>query len=170
MCGRFYFSKPELQVKSGELCPGDFAQVFASNRARVPHPFAMHWGYKLPSGKLVFNARSETLLEKPMFRDGITSRRCMIPAECYFEWSEGKKYAISAEGADIFLLAGIYRISNGAPEFTILTKAPAESISFIHDRMPVVLPESLKQDWLNPEFRGIELLKEAINSVSYRIP
>jgi putative SOS response-associated peptidase YedK len=49
-------------------------------------------------------------------------------------------------------MAGIYRVENGRPVFTILTRDPAESISFIHNRMPVLLPSDMVPDWINPKY------------------
>ena len=76
MCGRYNFSKDsssemvqavlenlqsrQIEVKTGEVFPGDVAAVIASNRKLEPQAFGMKWGYQLPDGKLIFNARSET--------------------------------------------------------------------------------------------------------------
>ena len=121
---------------------------------------------------LVFNARSETAAEKALFADGMKQRRCLIPADSYFEWEHlGKKkqkYEITPNGSAGFCLAGIYRIEQGIAVFSILTREPAESISFIHDRMPVILPTAAASDWLNPRYNGIEILKFAVLDMSYR--
>lgn len=104
----------------------------------------MKWGYKLPDGKLIFNARSENAAQKAMFADGMRQRRCLIPADCYYEWQkvgQGKqKYQLAPTDTNGFFIAGIYRIKQGFPVFSILTKEPVESIVFIHNRMPVILP------------------------------
>lgn len=181
MCGRF-FVPPEgdvsgvleileelehrnVLVRRGEVSPGDLAAVVAANRRMEPTAFGMRWGYRLGDGKLVFNTRSETAAQKPMFADGITQRRCLIPAQHYFEWQKteaGKrKFAIAPTGSDGFYLAGIYRMEGREPVFSILTRSPAPSIAHIHDRMPVILPETAKADWLNPRWRGEEILKAA---------
>lgn len=187
MCGRYYAETPyepldnalrelayrNVVPKCGEVSPGDLAAVIASNRRLEPTPFGMKWGYRLSNGKLVFNTRSESASQKPMFADGINQRRCLIPANYYFEWqrnSLGKtKYAISPKATKGILLAGIYRIENQQPVFSILTREPHESIAFIHDRMPVILPEAAMKDWLNPKYRGEEILHLAIDEVQYVI-
>lgn len=187
MCGRFYAETPyepldnairELAFrnavpKCGEVSPGDLAAVIASNRRLEPTPFGMRWGYHLPSGKLIFNTRSETASQKAMFADGISQRRCLIPANYYFEWQRNEnsktKYAIAPKDAAGILLAGIYRIENQQPVFSILTREPDASISFIHDRMPVILPEAAMGDWLNPKYRGEEILHAALGEMSYRV-
>ena len=187
MCGRYNFSKnsssPMVQkvlenlqerqivVKTGEVNPGDVAAVIASNRKLAPQAFGMKWGYKLPDGKLIFNARSETAAQKAMFADGMRQRRCLIPADCYYEWqktSQGKqKYQLAPSNANGFFLAGIYRIEQGSAVFSVLTKEPVESIAFIHHRMPVILPREAMSDWLNPHYDGTEILNTAISDMRY---
>lgn len=190
MCGRYYIpdedSAAELQeiieqinrrnnartpLKTGEIAPSDTAPVLANNRSLTITPFAMKWGYTMSNGKLVFNARSETAAEKPLFRDGMTQRRCLVPAAHYFEWEkrgrEKIKYAIKPSDVSVLYMAGIYRIENGVPVFSILTREPASSISFIHDRMPVILPREMMSDWLNPHFKADEVLRSATLNISF---
>ena len=174
MCGRYNFSKNssspmvqkvienlqsrQIEVKTGDVNPGDVAAVIASNRKLEPQAFGMKWGYKLPDGKLIFNARSETAGQKAMFADGMRQRRCLIPADCYYEWQkkgkEKQKYQLAPTNANGFFLAGIYRIEQGSAVFSVLTKEPVDSIAFIHHRMPVILPQEAMSDWLNPRFDG----------------
>ena len=190
MCGRYYIpdedSAAELKeiidqinrrhnagpvLKTGEIAPSDTAPVLANNRSLAVTPFAMRWGYTMSNGKLVFNARSETASEKPLFRDGMTQRRCLVPAAHYFEWEkrgrEKIKYAIKPADVSVLYMAGIYRIENGIPVFSILTREPASSISFIHDRMPVILPREYSTDWLNPRFKAEEVLRSATLDISF---
>ena len=190
MCGRYYIpdedSAAELKeiidqinrrhnavpvLKTGEIAPSDTAPVLANNRSLAVTPFAMKWGYTMSNGKLVFNARSETASEKPLFRDGMTQRRCLVPAAHYFEWEkrgrEKIKYAIKPADVSVLYMAGIYRIENGIPVFSILTREPASSISFIHDRMPVILPRELTTDWLNLRFKAEDMLRSATLDISF---
>ncbi len=193
MCGRYYIedndSIEELRaiqevqrkqlernqgemVKTGEIFPSDVVPVIANNRQLVPTPFAMKWGYSLPDGKLIINARSETAAEKPMFHDGMFNRRCLIPATNYFEWEKrGKekvKYAIRPSGRLMLYMAGVYRIENGKAVFSILTREPVEQISFIHDRMPVILPSTVKDAWLDLQRPASEVLHYASLEMDYR--
>ena len=187
MCGRYNFSKNssspmvqkvlenlqdrQIEVKTGEVNPGDVAAVIASNRKFAPQAFGMKWGYKLPDGKLIFNARSETAAQKAIFADGMRQRRCLIPADCYYEWqktSQGKqKYQLAPSNANGFFLAGIYRIEQGCAVFSVLTKEPVEPIAFIHHRMPVILPKEAMSDWLNPRYNGIEILNAAVGDIRF---
>ena len=157
----------------GVIRPSDAAPVLANNRALRPTPFAMKWGYTLPGRKgLLINARSETAMEKPLFRDGMLQRRCLIPATDYFEWEktpEGKrKYTLRPHGKRLFWMAGLYRMEANTPVFTILTKSPAESIAFIHDRMPVILPEEEKSDWLDMRCPPERVLPYAVKDLEYQ--
>ena len=157
----------------GVIRPSDAAPVLANNRAMRPTPFAMKWGYTLPGKKgLLINARSETAMEKPLFRDSMLQRRCLIPATDYFEWEktpEGKrKYTLRPQGKRLFWMAGLYRMEANTPVFTILTKAPAESIAFIHDRMPVILPEEGKGDWLDMRCPPERVLPYAVKEMEYQ--
>ncbi len=188
MCGRFYVPEDDsvqmlraileelehrnVKVKTGEVTPGSIAAVIASNRKLEHQPFAMEWGYHLPNGKLVFNTRSETAAEKPLFADGMRQRRCLVPAAHYFEWertASGKtKYAIAPKEGEGFFLAGIYRMEAGKPVFSILTRSPSKDIAFIHDRMPVILPSEAINDWLNPRYNGAEILQAAATDMVYK--
>lgn len=187
MCGRFYVPEDasiqmiraiverlehrNVKVKTGDVVPGDIAAVVASNKHLQPQPFAMEWGYHLADGKRIINARSETAAQKAMFADGIRQRRCLIPAQHYYEWekTDGKKvkYAIEPKGSDGFFLAGIYRMEAGKPVFIVLTRDAAEGIAFIHERMPVILPNSAVADWLNPKYHGDDILQAALLNMEY---
>lgn len=187
MCGRYFVDRAESPedleriidalnrkgqiVKTGEVFPSDTVAVIANTKALTPSPFAMTWGYKLPDGKLIINARSETAAEKPMFRDGMMQRRCLLPATTYFEWekrgSEKIKYAIKPSQMEMFYMAGLYRIEGTQARCTILTRSPADSIAFIHDRMPVLLHKDALKDWLNPRYAAMDVLKAAMTDVSF---
>lgn len=192
MCGRYYISDedmeeelrlildilkqradPETKLETrGEIFPTDVVPVLANNRALAKAPFAMRRGFDM-NGKSVINARSETASEKPMFADGMQQRRCLITASFYFEWEKrdaGKiKYAIKPTKAKVVYMAGIYRIRAGSPVMVILTKDASEDVAFIHNRMPVMLPTDMHQDWLNPKYEGRELLSAAETHMEYRI-
>ena len=108
-----------------------------------------------------------------MFQDGMAQRRCLIPAAYYFEWEkrgrEKIKYAIGQNDRGILYMAGIYRLEKGVPVFTILTRSPADSIAFIHDRMPVILPDDVKADWLNPKYAADDLIRHAATEVQFKM-
>jgi putative SOS response-associated peptidase YedK len=125
---------------------------------------AFSWGLvpswsKDPSiGSRMINARSETVLEKPSFRSAMGKRRCIIPADGWFEWQKspaGKKipHYFSALDNTLIGFAGLYE-SWKRPDgemlwsCTILTKDADPEISYVHDRMPVFVHRNLRSAWL----------------------
>ena len=170
MCGRYWIEPeddeellriieqmqrvdPELRVKTeGEVFPGDGVPALCLSRAGNVRPFAMAWGYAMPDGRRMINARSETAAQKPMFRDSMRSRRCLLPMSAYFEWEhrgrERVKYRIAPDAAGLHFLAGLYRFEGNCPVCTVLTAAAAPEIAFIHHRMPVILPAEKQDIWL----------------------
>ena len=187
MCGRYYVEAKDtgeellamlqtlnrrgLACKTGEIFPTDTVAVIANSRALQPMPFAMTWGYTLPGGKRLINARSESAADKPLFREGMLKRRCLIPASHYFEWSHDArarmKYAIRPEGTGMMYMAGLYRLEEGRPVFTILTREPAPQIAFIHNRMPVILSRDAAGAWLRLQTPAAEVLARAEQDVVY---
>ena len=195
MCGRYYIAEDDLSDElswmidelnrkktpeglktSGEIFPSDIVPVLANSRKQDVQPFAMRWGYAFPNGRPIINARSETAAQKPMFKDGMRQRRCIIPASHYFEWERRgvarTKYAIRPAHADTLYLAGIYHLENHdgviVPAFTILTRDAALGITFIHPRMSVLLPPDATADWLNPGYNAEEVVAAALTEMEYR--
>jgi len=107
-----------------------------------------------------------------MFKDGLKNRRCLIPASSYFEWEKREKekikYDIRPVGNGMLYMAGLYRIEGNKAVFTILTREPAESIAFIHDRMPVILPDDIRNDWLNLKSDAMYVMRAAVTKVFHR--
>ena len=155
----------------GEVFPGDLVPVLANSRSMKPTLFAMRWGYTLPGGRRVINARSETAASSPLFADGMKQRRCLIPAVRYDEWErrgrEKVRYAVRPTDSARFFMAGVYRMEQGGPVFTILTRSSAECIAFIHDRMPVILPDALVEAWLSPAADPEAILHAAVSDVEF---
>ena len=157
----------------GEMSPTDIVPVIASNRDRKRAVFPMKWGFN--GRTLLINARVETAAEKPTFRDAWKKHRCIVPASYYCEWEHlignngrkktGDKYAIQPENCSVTWLCGLYRFENDLPFFVILTRKPAEQIRFIHDRMPLILPEHLVDAWIDPDADPAELVREAVTDV-----
>ena len=78
-----------------------------------------------------------------------------------------RKYKIRPKNASMTWLCGLYRIEEGLPVFTILTREPGDKIRFIHDRMPLILPERYIDDWIRPGTRPEELLGEALTDMAF---
>ena len=167
-------SETPKSIKTGEVFPTDIVPIVANSRSLKKTPFLMQWGF---SGfgrekRPIINARSETAMERPMFREPLLERRCLIPASHYFEWqTQGRtkiKHAIRTIEPMIFM-AGIYRFEKDKPlpVFSILTRSAAPEIEHIHDRMPVILPSSLCDEWLKPDADVQKLIASADNRVEY---
>jgi putative SOS response-associated peptidase YedK len=95
-----------------------------------------------------------------MFRGPFRFRRCLVPASAFYEWTHipgerrRMKYRISRADGDLCALAGLFDVWRGGNEeirsYTILTTAPNEKMSALHDRMPVILGEEEWDEWLSP--------------------
>ena len=167
-------SKP--LVTSGEVRPTDVVAVIAPGKNKEKAVFPMKWGFTLKgTGHPLVNARVETASSKPTFKEAWYSHRCAIPASFYYEWEHfkspdgkektGDRYAIQPAGSTVTWLCGLYRIEEGYPVFTVLTREPSEKLSMIHDRMPLILPESMINDWIKPETKPEELLKYSLTDM-----
>jgi len=108
-----------------------------------------------------FNAKAETLLQRPSFRNAFLKRRCLVPAEAFYEWvgPKGKKQPLNIARRDgkLLSMAGLFSFwkpasSKGRPllTFTVVTITPNRWMSRIHDRMPVLLQDDEVDVWLNP--------------------
>ena len=159
MCGRYQFTAEQckeiqqiaeaIQRKygkeswaPGEIRPANYAPVLVA-ASDSPVPQLMKWGYQLPN-TLVINARAETAAEKPLFRESIGTRRCLIPSTGFYEWDISKrKYLFTLPGEPVLYMAGLYDRRGSEDCYCILT-----TMRPIHDRMPLVIPRRKMQDWL----------------------
>ena len=121
-------------------------------------------------GRPLINARAETLESQPAFRDAFRERRCLIPADGFYEWlsdERGKRPVwLSRPDGELFAFAGIWAaLSQGEDEAlhscAIVTCAPNDLIRPIHDRMPVVLSADAEAAWLDPDL-GTEALADLL--------
>ena len=123
----------------------------------------LRWGlipfWAKDASKPMINARSETAAEKPTFRGSMRHRRCLVPADGFYEWQgpAGKKqpFLFSPPGGGPLAFAGLWERwtgSDGAPldTFAILTTAANAVVAPVHDRMPVILPPDAWAAWLDP--------------------
>lgn len=129
------------------------------------------WAKDQKIGYKMINARGETAAEKPSFRHAFKKKRCLIPANAFYEWKKdasGKKpMLIHLAQDELFAFAGLWETWK-SPEgktihsCTILTTGPNELMADIHDRMPVILTKKAERVWLDPEIQDPEVLKELI--------
>jgi putative SOS response-associated peptidase YedK len=108
----------------------------------------------------MINVRSETILEKPTFKNALLRRRCLIPATGFYEWRKSDKqpFFIHAGGDELLYLAGITEYWTGADgsyiqSCAIITTSPNETMQPIHDRMPVILLPEVLESWLREDFK-----------------
>jgi putative SOS response-associated peptidase YedK len=119
--------------------------------------FVPHWAAD-PKGPRLVNAKAETLAERPTFRDSFRDRRCLIPADGFYEWEDTPKgkqplfYRLT--NGEPMALAGVWDCWPGPTEklFTcaIVTTAANPLVEPVHDRMPVILPPESWDAWLDP--------------------
>ena len=117
------------------------------------------WAKDARQAARFINARAEGIEARPAFRDAFQRRRCVIPADGFFEWT-GPKTArrpiwFHRGDGGLLLFAGLYEAwqkqpGNWETTFTIITTAANATMTPYHDRMPVILPEARADDWMNP--------------------
>ena len=143
-----------------------------------------YWAKDPAIGNRMINARSESVADKPAYREAFRRRRCLVVADGFYEWKRlpgGKQpYFIYMQDRRPFAFAGLWerwkpradqleKTAAGKPELSLsgagrvescafLTTAPNELLESIHDRMPVILPPEAWDDWLDPENRDVDRL------------
>jgi len=175
MCGRFTIvPMVDLRERFGlpagpavapryNVAPGQEVPVILGGEGNRLVPMA--WGL-IPSfgkdpaaGRPAINARAETLLGKPYFRDAVQRGRCLVPASGFYEWKrEGGRrlpFYIRLSGVPLFSFAGLceaWRDPGGRElrTFAIITTVPNRLIAPLHDRMPAILPREKEAAWIRP--------------------
>lgn len=116
----------------------------------------LRFGLVHGASPLLINARSETAADLPAFRGAFRRRRCLVPADGFFEWralpgmKKRQPYFICGRQPGPLALAGLWEEAPAGPSFVILTTAPNPTVARIHDRMPVILPPAALATWLDP--------------------
>jgi len=167
MCGRFTQTKSREEVLEAlgeiELPPLFYGryniaptQKVAVIRQDAPtRAEECIWGFENPrSGAPVINARSETLSERPMFKNLLSANRCLIPADGFYEWKGKQPYYFQLPDMRLFAFAGLWRDGR----CTIITRAADANMRGIHDRMPVILTSEHWKSWLAPSCRVTSVL------------
>src|SRR5688572_4490399 len=173
MCSQFQSSVSKRDIRPTEEAPVVLFDPVAATvlgTAAVPVDLNLKWGLiphwaKDPSiGRQLFNARVETLAEKPSFRKPLKSSRCVVPAQAYYEWrsvpdadpkSRKVRLRVAQESGRPFLFAGLHDAWT-APDgkvirsFTIVTTQAFPAIRPIHDRMPLLIEPEDEAAWLDP--------------------
>ena len=126
------------------------------------------WAKDLSVGSRLLNARVESLTEKPAFRSAARSRRCLVPADGWFEWakrldSPGKQpYFITPQDGSVLAFAGLWEVWGRGEDrvysCTVVTSPAVGALGEIHERMPLVLPPDRWATWLDPAREDVEEL------------
>ncbi|MBY5949657.1 SOS response-associated peptidase [Algoriphagus marincola] len=186
MCGRYSLSKSKIELEERfqaemltdfkpryNIAPTQLVPVVTS---QSPKGFSFfYWGItpefgrNKPVSQKLINAKAESVHQKITFKSSFKQRRCIIPADGFYEWKKlGKKTSIphrfTLREGGLFSFAGIwdeYETVDGENQhtFLILTTEPNELVSEVHDRMPVVLTPETEKKWLNNYSSEEELLE-----------
>ncbi|MPQ99888.1 SOS response-associated peptidase [Modestobacter sp. I12A-02628] len=126
------------------------------------------WAKDPSVGSRMLNARVESLTEKPAFRKAAATRRCLVPADGWYEWSPrtdgpGKQpwYTTPADGS-VLAFAGLWEVWGTGEDrlytCTVVTAPAVGALAAVHDRMPLVLPPDRWADWVDPELTDVAAL------------
>ena len=213
MCGRASITKTEKVVEdrfgsvfakgadgttgyamSTNICPTEPIAVITNTQ---PQSIKMYrWGLIPPWAKDVrigyktFNARAETLLQKPAFKTAAEHRRCLVLMDSFYEWKDnnGRKlpYRISLDGSSLFAVAGLWDTWHdpvtgiNVHSCTVITHEPNTFMSSIHDRMPAILAADQERLWIDAQLptsaamellqpmEGLQLIAEQIDPLTGR--
>lgn len=198
MCGRFAITLPPdamaqlfeaipandlPPVPNYNVCPTDPVHVVMRDETGR-RLVSMRWGllpvwYKTPNGgPLLINARSDSIAEKPAFRDAVRDRRCLIPATGFYEWTAAEHdpkqrlpWFITRADAAPMIFAGIWQRweRGGDRKLTcaIVTTDAAGPMATLHDRMPVILEPADIALWLGEEGHGAARLMQSAPVLSF---
>ncbi len=164
MCSRYYIDNdiPDevsalftgrknsyLNWTAKDVHPGEMAPIIARDKTGISLS-EMKWGFPQYSGNGLFiNARAETALQKKTFSESVLYRRCVIPARHFYEWDASKnKVTFLRENSSVLYMAGFYNQIQDEPRFVILTTQANQSVSPVHDRMPLILETEEVDNWI----------------------
>jgi putative SOS response-associated peptidase YedK len=136
------------------------------------------WAKDMSGAAMMINARSETASTKPAFRDALNSRRCLIPADGFYEWVRVGKtkqpYCFEVNDGKLFAFAGIWDrwkdlSGNWIKTVSILTTTPNAVTSAVHDRMPVILDPDCYDLWLDPGMHDVRVVSDMLKPYDARL-
>ena len=171
MCGRYtltsprdeiveYFetdATPELAARYN-LAPSQESLIVTPAAGGGRNAHRAHWGFTLSRGgksRLVINARCESADRRPAFRESFAGRRCLVPANGFFEWARigrsRQPYYFTTRESSLVAFAGLWsEDDNGRLTYVILTTEANDVVGRVHDRMPVIVGRDHHGPWLEP--------------------
>jgi putative SOS response-associated peptidase YedK len=183
MCGRYYRRSDKQKIAeafrtglpttfeilpSYNVAPQTFQPVVCFNRKTLERELVqMRWGlvpYWAKDAKIAYstiNAKAETLATSPAFREALQRRRCLVPADGFFEWQPIDKktkqpFAFGLKDGSLFALAGLFDVwrdktsGQALLSFTVITTDPNELLEPFHNRMPVIVRPADYERWIAP--------------------
>ena len=192
MCGRFTLKTPEAQIREAfnlgnaepiglspryNIAPSQDIPIIRD--AKSGHELVLakwglvpHWSKEPKTKYSTINARIETVAEKSTYRSSFKRRRCLIPADGFYEWKviNGKKipHYIRMQDSDVFAFAGIWDRWEGENETlvscSIIVKPANEVIKPLHERMPAIIAPAHYDLWLDPRITDKAEIMEYLNS------
>lgn len=183
MCGRYYVddetareieriiriadekvrNTAPVNVQAKDIHPTDIAPILIASEHGGISCSLQKWGLLGFDGKqVIFNARSESAMEKKMFREGIVHRRIVVPATWFYEWNRNKeKNIFYRKDQPVLFMAGIYNRYQGEDRFVILTTEANASMEPVHNRMPLILEPEEITSWIFEKEKTEQLLHKA---------
>jgi putative SOS response-associated peptidase YedK len=206
MCGRFVSARKRLELLEEfgvtrdrvtdepapdyNVAPTKRIYAVLTNKERERELRTVKWGLvpfwakDSSGGARLINARAETVAVKPAFRRAFAKRRCLLPADGYYEWKDKKPFYIHRTDGGNLALAGIYELWRDAAEAggpgqsstvpedheqawlwtaAVITTQAVDEVGEIHDRMPMVIVPELWADWLDPDNTEVSQLQAAMS-------
>jgi putative SOS response-associated peptidase YedK len=136
------------------------------------------WAKDMSGSASMINARSETAAAKPAFREPMKFRRCLVPADAFYEWQRTARskqpYCFEVNEGELFAFAGLWEgwkdpSGQWIKSCSVLTTTPNNVTSQVHDRMPVILSRDDYDLWLDPEMTNVDVVSELLKPFDARL-
>ena len=191
MCGRYRLSRRKQMIQEYfdtadevdwepryNVAPSQPVGIVRQDRTKPERHFSLarwglipYWAKDASIGYKLINARSETVASKPAFREAFKSRRCLIPADGFYEWKRAERvkrpFHFGMSDDSLFAFAGVWDRWKDATgqvveSCSILTTTPNALLSDVHDRMPVILNPENYDSWLGPGLTHVDAVTELL--------
>lgn len=172
MCGRFHIDlhhrdvgkiisdiseEQRVQLNFGDIYPNSAVPILTAEETLVAK-----WGFGRFDGKgVLINARAETVTQRQSFRKSFLERRCLVPANGFYEWDSAKnKFYFRRRDENLLYLCGFFRKEENEFRFILLTKEATPPVSSRHNRIPVIADRSAKRMYLTDMYFASEFIDE----------